>query len=52
MSSKEQLCMVCGSWISYPKEDMVRLRIKDDPQSEFQGGNAHLECAWSTKDNK
>lgn len=42
MGSKEQLCNVCGRYISYPLEDMVSMKNFD--------GKAHLQCAWKTKD--
>lgn len=45
MSNKEQLCVVCGKYISYPNEDLVKL--KGD-----LAGNAHLVCAWETKEEK
>lgn len=41
MSSKEQLCNVCGRWVNYPNEDMVRLKDLL--------GVAHLSCAWDTR---
>lgn len=43
MGDKTQLCNVCGEFINYPLEDMVAMKNYD--------GNAHLECAWNTKDD-